>query len=84
MEITGQSRQWSRSSLVRPTCGTSVKTIQDASDAYSKLCAQLARWALQMRALGLVVLVLCVQWQRWWAATWQRLTHLDGARGLLV
>ena len=30
---------------------------------YSKLCAQLSRWALRACVLGLVVLVLCVQWQ---------------------
>jgi len=31
--------------------------------AYTALCAFLARWALRAAALGLVLLVLCVQWQ---------------------
>ena len=50
---------------------------------YSKLCAQLSRWALRPA---------CSAWScscsacngRWWPLPAQRLTHLDGARGLLL
>jgi len=31
--------------------------------AYTKLCAALSRWSLRAAVLGLVVLVVCVQWQ---------------------
>jgi TRAP-type C4-dicarboxylate transport system permease small subunit len=31
--------------------------------AYTALCAFLARWALRAAVLGLVLLVICVQWQ---------------------
>jgi TRAP-type C4-dicarboxylate transport system permease small subunit len=30
---------------------------------YTKLCAALSRWSLRAAVLGLVVLVVCVQWQ---------------------
>jgi TRAP-type C4-dicarboxylate transport system permease small subunit len=30
---------------------------------YTGLCAALSRWALRLAALGLVMLVVCVQWQ---------------------
>ncbi|MBI3346417.1 MAG: TRAP transporter small permease [Burkholderiales bacterium] len=30
---------------------------------YTKLCATLSRWSLRAAVLGLVVLVVCVQWQ---------------------
>jgi TRAP-type C4-dicarboxylate transport system permease small subunit len=30
---------------------------------YTQLCAQLSRWALRACVLGLVVLIVCVQWQ---------------------
>jgi len=31
--------------------------------AYTQLCATLSRWSLRTAVLGLVVLVICVQWQ---------------------
>ncbi len=31
--------------------------------AYTRLCAALSRWSLRAAVLGLVVLVVCVQWQ---------------------
>lgn len=31
--------------------------------AYSRLCAALSRWALRAAVLGLILIVLCVQWQ---------------------
>ena len=32
-------------------------------NAYTKLCAALSRWSLRAAVLGLVLLVVCVQWQ---------------------
>ncbi len=32
-------------------------------NAYTRLCAALSRWSLRGAVLGLVLLVLCVQWQ---------------------
>ncbi|MGM9484457.1 TRAP transporter small permease [Roseateles sp. NT4] len=31
--------------------------------AYTQLCAALSRWSLRAAVLGLVVLIICVQWQ---------------------
>ena len=32
-------------------------------NAYTRLCAALSRWSLRAAVLGLIVLVVCVQWQ---------------------
>jgi TRAP-type C4-dicarboxylate transport system permease small subunit len=32
-------------------------------NGYTKLCAALSRWSLRAAVLGLVVLIVCVQWQ---------------------
>ena len=32
-------------------------------NSYTQLCAALSRWSLRLAVLGLVVLIVCVQWQ---------------------